>query len=224
MRRFEPRKSETARAQSTPARASFWTFDFFIRILLFESNLRNGDSAALPIPKESGRHTPARKAGRSSLASSHAGTRLPIAVIQDRRRSPLSATARPWMPSAHILPPKNSNKKGALIRAPKENHPNYFPTLALSKSGYGSKVNPSSQPVHTSSPGVFCFSGSIIIPQPGGVKSRSHPDPSGGRTRPTAPPRRTGAARWAAGPTGAPDGRTENRRRAAPGAGRTWTG
>lgn len=73
--------------------------------------------------------------GRGLLASSHAGTRLPIAVIQDRRRSPLSATARPWMPSAHILPPKNSNKKGALIRAPKENHPNYFPTLALSKSG-----------------------------------------------------------------------------------------
>ena len=56
----------THRAQNIPARASFFTENFFI-----------GNSSF-------------SKSGRGLLASSHAGTRLPIAVISRLRALPLS--------------------------------------------------------------------------------------------------------------------------------------
>src|SRR5574344_741007 len=83
----EKRLPTTATAHRTPATASFFTFVFFISItpLIVRKRLYGSDASKIGAKS---RRDFARKIGRCLLASSHAGTRLPIAALQDSGRSP----------------------------------------------------------------------------------------------------------------------------------------
>ena len=89
---------------------------------------------------------PARKVGRSSLASSHAGTRLPIAAISSTRRSP---SARRGLTADADSPSFQKRKRKP--EAPEMVSPEEYKLLSLRwhypNQVQGSKVTPSSQPV-----------------------------------------------------------------------------
>ena len=96
MKSNSTKKLAPATAHSTPARASFFVEPLFIKITPLHRKNRREKTAdnrqRLPLAWQGrGRNpSPAGNFGRGSLAPSHAGTRLPIAV----RGGPASQTAR----------------------------------------------------------------------------------------------------------------------------------
>ena len=96
------------------------------------------------------------KFGRSLLASSHAGTRLPIAAIQGTGRSPSARRGLTANAVCHILSKKvilKQNKKETLKNA--SLFQSYIPTAALSTSGIRVEGFTFLSACHTSSP-VIC--------------------------------------------------------------------
>ena len=96
-------------------------------------------TAALPPRRRGLPLGTARKVGRGSLASSHAGTRLPIAVIQDPGRSPSARRGLTADAGSSFL--KRAQKQGGARRASQEKpYLKRLPTAALSASGVRVKV------------------------------------------------------------------------------------
>ena len=109
-------------------------------------------TASLPSKNRAGISPPGRL-GRGLLASSHAGTRLPIAVYKAQGAPPPPAADCPRGRFHH--PFQKRAKTETPARRPRKNHSYDFPTAALSASGHGSKLNDFLSACFTSSP-FFC--------------------------------------------------------------------
>ena len=114
----------------------------------------------------------ARKVGRGLLASSHAGTRLPIAAYRPGRRALPLRPARALRPSAVFNLPRRASFRecAGSKKAPCTGAftvKNLLPTSALPASGSRVEASASSQP--NGSPGFY---GLIIAPRRAFVKGR----------------------------------------------------
>ena len=97
----------------------------------------------------------ARKVGRCLLASSHAGTRLPIAVLQGSGRSP-SARHGSWTAAASFQNRLKQNRRHPLWMPPVKNLRNDFLRRHYPHQVKGRSWRTSSQPACTSSPVFIC--------------------------------------------------------------------
>ena len=127
----EKRLPTTATAQSKAAMANFFVLVLFIFNFSFEQIRKRQLSAALPETDAVGLMETARKFGRCLLASSHAGTRLPIAELQDSGRSP---SVRHTCGFLYPLSQRIKNRRIPFVVS-SCNRTKAFPTAALSTSG-----------------------------------------------------------------------------------------
>lgn len=157
---------------------------------------RIGANSVASLEKQGGASPPGRL-GRGLLASSHAGTRLPIAVYKVQGAPPPPAADCPRGRFHH--PFQKRAKTETPARRPRKNHSYDFPTAALSASGHGSKLNDFLSACFTSSP-FFCmglissllYRGTTKIASPRRVSPPGAPRiPAGKRAafRPPAPSR-----------------------------------